>query len=53
MIDKCSSSANCWFVAVSLLIADLFACVTATPEDFLSKNLLKQVHVDIHHILDF
>ena len=43
-ISLCSFSGNCWFGFISLLIADLFACLTVSPEvltpgNFLSKNL--------------
>ena len=39
IISLCNSSANCRFPKISLLIADYFARVTASPENFLSKNL--------------
>ena len=34
-----NSSVNCWFVEISLLIADLSVPVKTPPEEFLPKNL--------------
>ena len=40
MIVLCNFSANCQLCIISLLIADLLACVAAQPADFLSKHLI-------------
>ena len=47
IIDFCSSFAN--------LLLEIFSFLTVPPEIFYQKTnkLLKQVHVDIHHISDF
>ena len=48
IIGLCNSSVNSWF--------DKFSFLIPLPEGFSSKKNyrpLKQVHIDIHHILEF
>ena len=47
IIDLFNSFANCLF--------EIFSFLIPLPEEFLQKNYkpLKEVHLDIHHILDF
>ena len=46
LVALCNSTANCWFDIISLLIADLPACVTARSDDFLSKTKKNVNHLD-------
>ena len=56
IIGLCNSSANSWFDIISLLTPLREANLSAGEADFFFQKIykpLKQVHVDIHHILEF
>ena len=56
IIGLCNSSANFLLDIILYLIAPSEADLSASKADFFYQNIYKpskQVHTDIHHILDF